>query len=60
MNEIRTAKVLVYHPGGNASKGALGAKITLPIKWVRDMNITLDDREVYISYDGEKIVIEKK
>lgn len=60
--EKRNAKVLFSKAGGTATKGSQTTKITLPIKWVRKLGITEDDREVDITMDveGERIIIEKK
>lgn len=57
--ETRTARVILNKSGGNASAGAFNAKLSLPIVWVRNMGIDLDNREVKISYDGNKIIIER-
>lgn len=57
--EQRTARVIINKSGGNASKGAFNAKLSLPIVWVRDMGIDIDNREVKITYDGNKIIIER-
>lgn len=56
--EIRRLKVLFNKAGGNASKSAQTTRITLPVKWVKEMGITPDDREVKTSFDGKKITIE--
>jgi len=56
--EIRKLKVLFNKAGGNASKSAQTTRITLPVKWVKEMGITPDDREVKTSFDGKKITIE--
>ena len=56
--EIRRLKVLFNKAGGNASKSAQTTRITLPVKWVKEMGITPDDREVKTSFDGKKISIE--
>lgn len=58
--EKRGYKVNIRSSGGNASKGALQSSISLPIKWVREMKITPQDREVELLFDGSVICIRKK
>ena len=55
----RKAKVLFSQAGGSAGKGSKTTKITLPITWVREMGITEEEREVDISFQDGKIIIEK-
>ncbi|GAA0865970.1 AbrB/MazE/SpoVT family DNA-binding domain-containing protein [Paraclostridium tenue] len=56
--EIRKLKILFTKPGGNASKGSVSTRITLPVKWIKELGITPDNREVKTSFDGKKITIE--
>ncbi len=58
--ESRKAKVIFALSGGKASKGSQTTRITLPITWVRDMGLSPEDREVTISFEDNKIIIEKK
>ena len=58
--DIRTAKVQVRNPGGNASRNARSYSITLPPTWMKELGITDDDREVKLSFDGKKIEINKE
>jgi len=57
--EKRKAKVIFAMSGGKASKGSQTTRITLPITWVREMGISPDAREVTITYQDNKIIIEK-
>ncbi len=59
-DRVRDTKISFASSGGTASKGAKTARITLPNKWIRDMGITPDDREVTIRYEDGKIIIEKR
>ena len=52
-------KILFNKPGGTASKNAMMARLTLPPEFVKELGITPDDKEVIITLDGKKIVIEK-
>lgn len=58
MEQIKR-KVLFNKPGGTASKNAMMARITLPPEFVKALEITPDDKEIIITLDGNKIVIEK-
>lgn len=57
--EKRTAKVSIGAAGGTAGKSAKTYKLTLPSTWIAAMGITEDDREVELSFDGEKIAVER-
>ena len=58
-NDTETRERLI-----NISKDGRGAdnfKISLPAKWLREMGISYEDREVRLVYDSQKkkIIIEK-
>ena len=38
---------------------SLTPRVTLPIAWTKKMNLSEDDRDVTISFDGENIIISK-
>lgn len=57
--EERKAKILFNRSGGTASKGGITNRVTLPTKWIKEMGITEDNREVFLSFDGQKITIQK-
>lgn len=58
--EERNLKIMFRRAGGNASKNAIGTSMAVPVSWVRAMGITKDDRDLVVSFDGEKITIKKK
>ena len=58
--ETRTLKVIFSKAGGNASKSAVSNKISIPNKWVSEMGMTKSKRSVRVTYDGNRIIIEKK
>lgn len=58
--ETRQSKVGVCRPGGNASANARQYRISLPTKWVKEMGITPEKRNVKISFDGAVITIRKR
>lgn len=55
----RKANIIIGSSGGTASKKSKTYKISLPTEWVRELGITDSERQVRISFDGEKIMIEK-
>lgn len=57
--EEKRARVIFNKSGGTAGKGGITNRITIPTTWVKEMGITEEQREVNISFDGEKIIIEK-
>ena len=57
--EERTAKILYNKSGGTASKGGITNRVTIPTKWIKEMGITENNREVFLSFDGQKITIQK-
>ena len=57
--EQRTAKVILAKAGGNASPNSYGCKVSLPKTWVDNMGITPEQREVTLSFDGDRITIER-
>lgn len=56
--EERKLRVMFPKVGGNASKNARSARITLPSTWVKDLGLSIENREVKTTYDGTKIIIE--
>lgn len=58
--ESRTGNMTITSPGGNASKAAIGFRVTIPTIWGKDLDIKPDDRRILLSYtDDKKIIIEK-
>lgn len=55
----RKTKVIVNSAGGNASKNAKSFKINLPSRWMHELAINDENREVLMKFDGNSIVIEK-
>lgn len=58
--EERKLRVMFNKAGGNASKGAMTTRITIPNAWVKQMGITPEQRDVMVTFDNNKITIEKK
>lgn len=55
MLEIREAKMIVNQSGS----GSNTFRVTLPAVWIRKMGLSETERNLKLSFDGEKIVIEK-
>lgn len=46
--------------GGTASKNAVSPKLNIPMAWLKEMGINPEDKEITLTFDGKKIIIEKK
>ena len=57
--ETRKCKISVGKPGGDASKNAKNYRLSLPSKWVQEMGVSPEERELRISFDGKRITIVK-
>ena len=57
--EERIAKVSFNKSGGTARGTAITNRITIPTKWIKELGITEDDREVKLILEKSKIIIEK-
>ena len=57
--ETRKYKISVGKPGGNSSKNAKNYRLSLPSKWVQEMGVSPEERELRISFDGKRITIVK-
>ena len=57
--EERNLKILMNKSGGNASKGSYSYKMSIPSSWAKQMGVTPEERTMKVSFDGEKIIIEK-
>lgn len=55
--EKRLAKVRISAAGGTAGKGAKAYKLTIPSTWIAAMGINEDEREVELTFEGDRIVI---
>ena len=60
MQEQRQLKVSFNKSGGTAGKGGITNRITIPTTWIKEMGISLEDREIPATFNGNKITIEKK
>lgn len=58
--EKRIANVNISSAGGTAAKGAKTCKITLPTSWLKKLGISEAERELELSFDGERISITRR
>ena len=57
--EERKLNAIVAKAGGNAGKGSYNYKMTIPSAWAKEMGIRKEDKELSVTFDGEKIIIKK-
>ncbi len=53
--EKRNSKIIVGSSGGTAWKGSKTYKVSLPTKWVNELD--LEEKQIQMCFDGEKIII---
>lgn len=58
--ETRNSKVLVSNAGGTASRGSKTYKVALPSVWVNELGLGESNRDIELSFDGEKITVSPK
>lgn len=52
--------IMINKVGGNAGKGAVNYRISLPAEMVREIGVTSEDRAVVLEFDGKTIMISKE
>lgn len=57
--EYKKRNVSFNKAGGTAHKNSYSPKISLPKKWLDKMKVTVEDTEVDVMFDNERIVISK-
>ena len=57
--DVRIRKLSITKVGGNASENSKRASIGLPMPWLNEMGLNEDFKEIKMSFDGNKIIIEK-
>ena len=45
---------------GKSGKGSVSCKLSVPTKWVKEMGLTEDDREVEVTFKDNIITIKKR
>ena len=53
--EKRISKIITNTAGGTAGKGSKTYKVSLPSKWINEMNLT--EQKIDLCFDGNKIII---
>ena len=54
----RKTKLIANKSGGTSSKGSKTYRVTIPNTWVEQMGLSKNHREICITFDGEKVIIE--
>lgn len=57
--ERRKMRVMFAKAGGNASRNAYTCKVSIPKKWLDEMGVTPDERDISLEFDGETIVLKR-
>ena len=55
--ETRTANLIIGTSGGTAGGNATNYKLALPSTWIKEMELTPEQRQVELRFDGASIVI---
>lgn len=58
-SERRILRCLINKAGGNSGAGSKTYRTTLPATWMKELGVSEADRELELTFDGEKIVIKK-
>ena len=57
--KARKVKMLMGSPGGNSGKGASYYRVGIPPVWAQMMGVSSEDRDLIISFDGKRVIVEK-
>ena len=55
--EMRIVKVSFNKSGGTARGNAITNRITIPTSWIKQLEITEENRDVKLILDNDKIII---
>lgn len=58
-NDVKGGKVSWSKAGGNASKNSISNKVSIPNQWLSVMDISEEDRNIKLAFNGKQIIIEK-
>ncbi|UPA31917.1 AbrB/MazE/SpoVT family DNA-binding domain-containing protein [Terrisporobacter glycolicus] len=58
--EVRKRKVNITKVGGNASENSKRASVGLPMPWLTEMGVDVDNRDIKLTFKDNKIIIEKE
>lgn len=59
MLENRKMNCMINKSGGNSGSGTVNYRVSIPNAWAQQLRITKDDRELVMTFDGEKIIISR-
>lgn len=57
--ETRKMRAIVGKSGGHSGKNTLNYKVSIPSVWANKLNITQENRDLIMIFDGEKITIQR-
>lgn len=57
--EQRICKMIITSPGGTASKGSEMFRLSIPTSWAKEMGVSKESREVLLSFEDGKIIVER-
>lgn len=57
--EVSKRKVSITKVGGNASENSKRASVGLPMPWLVQMGVDIDNRDIKMTFKDNKIIIEK-
>lgn len=55
--EIRKRKVMINKAGGTAGENSVNYRVSLPAPWIQRMKIDIDNRDLKLEFDGDRIII---
>ena len=55
--EKRGGRIITGRAGGTAGKNAMTYKVSLPSAWVREMGLSGEERQIELSFDGQRIIL---
>lgn len=58
--ETRNGRLIISSAGGTASSAAKTYKVSIPSAWINLLELNEDNRDIELSFDGEKIIIAPK
>lgn len=59
MKEERILRAIVGKAGGNAGANSLNYKVSIPSAWANALELSAENRELLITFDGKKITIQR-
>lgn len=57
--ETREMRIMINKAGGNAGQNSLNYKMSIPSAWANKLGITENSRNVLVTFDGKKIMIQR-